>query len=70
MNTIERAQEIGVANAEEAFDQRNDFPSWENAVDAYFGNMQDTLVEQHILTDETLAAAISAFDARIAMLTK
>jgi len=62
------AQQIGIANAEEAFDQQHEYACLENAVDSYFGNMKDTLIEQRILTDETFAAALRAFDARVAAL--
>ena len=63
-----QAQEIGISNAESAFDQAYDFKTLEDAIASYLDNVQDTLAEEGILTDETYAEAERAFDARVAQL--
>jgi hypothetical protein len=65
---IQKAQEIGISNAEGAFDQANDYGTLEDAIASFWDNVQDTLVEEGILTEETFAAAERAFDARVAQL--
>lgn len=63
-----KAQEIGISNAEAAFDQVHDYSSLQEAINSHYENVQDTLMDEGILTDETLVEAQRAFDARIAQL--
>ena len=63
-----RAQEIGIANAEGAFDQAYDYGTLENSITSFFDNMSDTLVEEGIMNDATFAEAERAFNNRIAQL--
>ena len=65
---LNRAKEIGEANADAAFDFRSDYTSLENAIDSFFWNCQDTLIEEGILDDDTLHEAVTAFNNRIAVL--
>jgi hypothetical protein len=63
-----QAQTIGISNANMAFDQANDYGTLEDAIASFWDNVQDTLAEEGILTDETHAEAERAFDARVAQL--
>jgi hypothetical protein len=65
---IQKAQEIGISNANMAFDQAYDYDTLEDAIASFLDNVQDTLVEEKILTKETFAAAERAFDTRVAQL--
>lgn len=61
-----RAQEIGISNANMAFDQAYDFDNLASAIASHFENIQDSLIDEGILSDETLREAHEAFDARVA----
>jgi hypothetical protein len=61
--------QIGIANAEAAFDQVRDFSSLADAIASYFENIQDTLSESGILTDAAFLEAEKAFDDRVRLLT-
>ena len=63
-----QAQKIGISNAEGAFDQAYAYGTLEDAIASFWDNAQDTLIEEGILTDETLREAQAAFDARVALL--
>ncbi len=63
-----QAQEIGISNADMAFDQAYDYDTLEDAIASFLDNVHDTLVEEGILTKETFAAAERAFDTRVAQL--
>jgi hypothetical protein len=63
-----QAQEIGISNANMAFDQANDYGTLDNAIASFWDNVQDTLAEEGILNNETFAEAEHAFDTRIAQL--
>ena len=63
-----RAQEIGINNANAAFDQAYDFDTLEDAIASYWDNVQDSLGDEGILNDETFAEAERAFDKRVAQL--
>jgi hypothetical protein len=63
-----QAQTIGINNANMAFDQANDYDTIADAIASHWDNVQDTLAEEGILTDETFAEAQRAFDARVAQL--
>jgi hypothetical protein len=65
---IQKAQEIGISNANMAFDQAYAYDTLEDAIASFLDNVQDTLVEEGILTKETFAAAERAFDTRVAQL--
>ena len=65
---IQKAQEIGISNAEGAFDQAYAYGTLENSIASFWDNVQDTLVEEGILNDETFSEAQRAFDARVAQL--
>ena len=66
--TMTRAQAIGINNANAAFDQAYDFDTLEDAITSYWDNVQDSLAEKGLLTDEAFAEAERAFDARVAQL--
>ena len=63
-----QAKKIGISNANMAFDQANDYGTLEDAIASCWDNVQDTLAEEGILTEETFAEAQHAFDTRIAQL--
>ena len=63
-----RAEKIGISNAEGAFDQAYDFATLDDAIASYWDNVQDSLADEGLLTDETFAEAQHAFDTRIAQL--
>jgi hypothetical protein len=63
-----QAEAIGISNANMAFDQVNDYDTLADAIASFWDNVQDTLVEEGILTDETFSEAQRAFDARVAQL--
>jgi hypothetical protein len=65
---MSQAQEIGIGNAEMAFDQAYDYGTLENSIASFFDNMCDTLVGEGIMNDATFAEAERAFDERIAQL--
>lgn len=64
-----RAREIGLSNADQAFDQASDYSSLQSSIDSHYENIQDSLTDEGILSDETLREAQKAFEARIAVLT-
>ena len=63
-----RAEEIGISNANMAFDQSYDFDTLEDAIDSYWDNVQDSLGDEGILNDETFGEARRAFHERVAQL--
>ena len=63
-----RANEIGISNANMAFDQAYDFATLEDAIASYWDNVQDSLADEGLLTNEAFAEAERAFDKRIAQL--
>lgn len=60
------AAEIGIANAECAFNLRLDYDSLKDAIDSFYENIQDTLIDEGMLSDANLRAAQDAFDAHVA----
>ena len=63
-----RAEEMGISNANMAFDQAYDFDTLEDAIASYWDNVQDSLGDEGILNDETFGEARRAFDKRVAQL--
>ena len=65
---MNHSQQIGISNANQAFDQAGAYDSLQASIDSHLENIQDTLIDEGILTDANLYAAHEAFDARLAAL--
>lgn len=65
---IETAQEIGILNANAAFDQFRDFDSLDCAIASYWDNARDTLAECGLANDACHVAMERAFNERVATL--
>jgi hypothetical protein len=60
------AQSLGIASANLAFDCAGDYLDLDHSIDSYRLNIQDTLIEEGMLTDDNCREAFRAFDDRVA----
>ena len=66
MTNLTFAQDLGITSANLAFDCAGDYADLETSIDSYRLNIQDTLIEESLLTDENCREAFRAFDDRVA----
>ena len=66
MHNLIFAQDLGITSANLAFDYANEYADLETSIDSYRVNIQDTLIDEGLLTDENCREAFRAFDDRVA----
>jgi hypothetical protein len=66
MSNATFAQSLGITSANLAFDCAGDYLDLEHSIDSYRLNIQDTLIEEGMLTDDNCREAFRAFDDRVA----
>jgi hypothetical protein len=66
MTNLTFAQDIGITCANLAFDCAGDYADLDTSIDSYRLNVQDTLIDEGMLTEDTCREAFRAFDDRVA----
>jgi hypothetical protein len=66
MSHLTFAQDLGITSANLAFDCAGDYLDLDHSIDSYRLNIQDTLIEEGLLTDDNCREAFRAFDDRVA----
>jgi hypothetical protein len=66
MTNLTFAQDIGITCANLAFDCAGDYADLDTSIDSYRLNVQDTLIDEGVLTEDTCREAFRAFDDRVA----
>jgi hypothetical protein len=66
MSHLTFAQDLGITSANLAFDCAGEYADLDTSIDSYRLNIQDTLIDEGMLTEDNSREAFRAFDDRVA----